>query len=380
MGSVAPGDTPIETITLADNGPSDADGVTVSDLFNADVASLGEESSSADAVFERSWRRRIPVDRCRRGRGFQCDVRLGGVGAVFARSRKRFRQPGVRGDESRGDRHQPGRLRHRLRCRDRVGLGRVLGVAIASYDGDGVGTATSESALAGTDITYQVTVSNATAVAQTDLVVPVSMPSAFTLDSGVVASTGHSATGDVLTWSIPSLGAGASDDPDLHRDDGRPGRHGVRHDHGVGDQRPEPSWPDRVGIGRRRSGVGSLGGGERQHGSVYAGARTPTRSRSPTTARPPRPMRRCPTRSVTGSVPSSRSARSAGRASRVSVDNAYAWTGITLPSGASATFELMGALPTTLVAGGAFTDLASASLPPGQASPAAPRPPSTRTR
>ena len=52
MGSVAPGDTPIETITLADNGPSDADGVTVSDQFNADVASLGEESSSADAVFE----------------------------------------------------------------------------------------------------------------------------------------------------------------------------------------------------------------------------------------------------------------------------------------------------------------------------------------
>ena len=88
-----------------------------------------------------------------------------------------------------------------------------IGVAIASYDGDGVGTATSESALAGTDVTYQVTVSNSTAVAQTDLVVPVSMPSAFTLDSGVVASDGTTAlTGDVLTWSIPSLAAGASDD------------------------------------------------------------------------------------------------------------------------------------------------------------------------
>ena len=59
-----------------------------------------------------------------------------------------------------------------------------LGVAIASYDGDAVTSTPSESALAGTDVTDQVTVSNTTSGTQTNLSVPINLPANFTLHSG----------------------------------------------------------------------------------------------------------------------------------------------------------------------------------------------------
>ena len=85
-------------------------------------------------------------------------------------------------------------------------------MAIASYNGDAVTSTPSESALAGTDVTDQVTVSNTTAGTQTNLSVPINLPPAFTLHSGTVTpSTGTTmVAGSVLTWTIPSLAAGAS--------------------------------------------------------------------------------------------------------------------------------------------------------------------------
>ena len=89
---------------------------------------------------------------------------------------------------------------------------RPLGVTIASYAGDAVTTTPSESAPAGSDVTYQVTVSNTGAAAQTNVSVPVDLPANFTLDaSTATASAGTTTTaGGVLTWSIPSLAGGAS--------------------------------------------------------------------------------------------------------------------------------------------------------------------------
>ena len=99
-----------------------------------------------------------------------------------------------------------------------------LGVAIASYAGDAT-TSLSESAFAGSDVTYQVTVSNAATGTQTNVVVPVDLPAAFTLGTATVIASAGSTTvsGTVVTWSIPSLAGGHIGHADLHRDDRRPG-------------------------------------------------------------------------------------------------------------------------------------------------------------
>jgi uncharacterized repeat protein (TIGR01451 family) len=87
-----------------------------------------------------------------------------------------------------------------------------LGVAIAAYPGDTVTTTPTESADAGNDLTYQVTVTNATSSAQSNVAVPVTLPANFTLHAGsITPSAGTTAVAaGVLTWSIPSLAAASS--------------------------------------------------------------------------------------------------------------------------------------------------------------------------
>src|ERR1700733_7177853 len=90
--------------------------------------------------------------------------------------------------------------------------GGALGVGVASYAGDSVGT-TTQAAQAGSDVTYQVTVANSAAQGQTNVSVLVTLPTTFTFDATTVttsAGTASDAAG-VLTWSIPSLGSGSSD-------------------------------------------------------------------------------------------------------------------------------------------------------------------------
>ena len=91
--------------------------------------------------------------------------------------------------------------------------GGALGVAVASYDGDSVTVTPSEAALAGTDVTYELTVSNTTDSAQSNVLVPVDLPASFTLQSGSVTpsvGTTELAAG-VLTWTVPSIAAGSSE-------------------------------------------------------------------------------------------------------------------------------------------------------------------------
>src|SRR5580704_8346321 len=77
-----------------------------------------------------------------------------------------------------------------------------LGLTMASYAGDTT-TTPSASALAGSDVTYQLAVSNAGSGTQTNVVVPVGLPAAFTLGTTTVnASAGSAAAaGNVLTWT-----------------------------------------------------------------------------------------------------------------------------------------------------------------------------------
>jgi uncharacterized repeat protein (TIGR01451 family) len=87
-----------------------------------------------------------------------------------------------------------------------------LGVSIASYAGDAVTTTTSAAIDAGADVTYQVTVSNGTSGAQSNVAVPVTLAPNFTLQNpSISSSAGTTAvSGGVLTWSLPTLAADAS--------------------------------------------------------------------------------------------------------------------------------------------------------------------------
>ena len=88
-----------------------------------------------------------------------------------------------------------------------------LGVAIASYDGDSVTATPSESALAGSDVTEELTLSNTTDGTESNVVVPVDLPANFTLQSGSVSPSAGATvlTAGILTWTVPSIAAGSSD-------------------------------------------------------------------------------------------------------------------------------------------------------------------------
>ncbi len=213
VGTVAPADAAIDTITVTDNGPSDADNVTVADVFNDDVASLGADGSSPDAIFndlgdgQFQW---SDVD-VSSGSSVTFDLEVAvpsplAAGSAFVNQASVATAPGEIDTN-------PVAYATDSDIVSGTGSGANLDLAVASYGGDSVGTTTSESALAGTDVTYQVTVANTSADTQTNVVVPVSLPPAFTLDASAVASDGTTSLGaGVLTWSIPSLAAGASDD------------------------------------------------------------------------------------------------------------------------------------------------------------------------
>src|SRR5580704_19744392 len=68
-----------------------------------------------------------------------------------------------------------------------------LGLSIASYAGDTT-TTPSASALAGSDVTYQLTVSNGGSGTQTNVVVPVGLPTSFTLGTTTVSVSAGSTT------------------------------------------------------------------------------------------------------------------------------------------------------------------------------------------
>jgi hypothetical protein len=86
-----------------------------------------------------------------------------------------------------------------------------LDVTVASYAGDAV-TTTSSAIDAGADVTYQVTVSNGTASAQTNVSVPVVLPSIFVLQNATISPNTGTTTvsGGVLIWSMSTLGATTS--------------------------------------------------------------------------------------------------------------------------------------------------------------------------
>ena len=242
-----------------------------------------------------------------------------------------------------------------------------LGLAIASYNGDGVTTTPSEAALAGTDVTYQVTVSNVTTSTQTNVSVPVTVATNFTLDSSVTTSDGTTTTAaGVVTWSIPSLGAGAS--ATLSYTETTDGPSAVESDttsaSATSDQSTTPSATSAVVevIPAADLTITVTDGVD----TIAPGA-ADTYTITLTNHGPSAVTNAAVDDTLDGGFTPLSATSSVGGTNLAELSpGQFEWTGVNLASGASATFTLMGMLSSTLASGSAFIDIAGVSLPPGQ--------------
>ena len=243
-----------------------------------------------------------------------------------------------------------------------------LGVAIASSNGDAVTSTPSESALSGTDATDQVTVSNTTAGTQTNLSVPINLPPAFTLHSGTVTpSTGKTTmvAGSVLTWTIPGL-AGCVGHAQLHRDH-RCRRAGVRYHLRLGDQRPGLHQGQHHVAAVEVITAADLTIGVTDGADTIAAGASDTYTITLTNNGPSPATNATVTGTFDAGFAAMSTIASIGGTTFTDLGGGqFQWTGINLASGASATFTLIGNVPSPLTAGSAFVGLATVSLPPDQ--------------
>ena len=244
----------------------------------------------------------------------------------------------------------------------------LLDVAIASYEGDAVTSTPSESALAGTDVTDQVTVSNSTSGAQSNVSVPIDLPAGFTLHSGSEAATAGSTTvaGGVITWTISELAAGASatlsytettDAPAVLESD-------TTSASATSDQSTTAS-PTSAAIEVVPAADLTIGVTDGTATIVSGAIDTYTIT---LTNNGPSPATDATVSDTFngGFAAMSTIASIAGTTFTDLGGGQFEWTGINLPSGASAMFILIGSVPSALTAGGAYVDLATVALPPGQ--------------
>ncbi|MGA2473538.1 MAG: putative Ig domain-containing protein, partial [Acidimicrobiales bacterium] len=248
--------------------------------------------------------------------------------------------------------------------------GGPLGVAIASYDGDSVTTTPSESALAGTDVTYEVTVSNTTASTQMDVAVPVDLPANFTLHSGSETPSAGATVlaAGFLTWTVPSIAAGASDTLSYTETTDTPGalESDATTASAASDQSTTPSTASvsasvevipaadlSISVS---DGVDSIAPGASDTYTITLTNNGPSPVTNATVAD-----------TLNGGFTALFAVSSIGGTAFVDLGaDQFEWTGINLASGATATFDLMGTVSSSLSAGSAFVNLASGSLPPGQ--------------
>ena len=242
-----------------------------------------------------------------------------------------------------------------------------LRVTVASYAGDAVSTTTSSAIDAGADVTYQVTVSNGTAGAQTNVSVPVALASNFTLQNTTISpSTGTTTvSGGVLTWSIPSLGANTSatlsytetaDAPVAMESD-------VTSASATSDQDTAASATATVEVIPAADISVSVTDGV---DTVQPGA-TDTYTVTVTNHGPAEAPAVTLTDTLSGGFTASFTVSSIGGTSFAQPGpNQFQWTGIDLPAGTSATFVLSGIVSSTVTPGATYVSLATVQLSPGE--------------
>ena len=367
VSSIAPGASDTYTITLTDDGPSAAANATVTDTFNGAFAGSSDVSSIGGTTFTDLGGGQFQWTGIDLASGASATLSIMGTvpsplapGSAFVSLATVALNPGqvdtnpvynaVDSDGVTGT----------------VSAGPV-GLVIASYNGDGVTTTPSEAALAGTDVTYQVTASDLTTATQTNVSVPVALPPNFTLDSSVTTSDGTATTAPgVVTWSIPSLGAGAS--ATLSYTETTDGPSAVE-----SDTTSASATSDQSATQSATSAAVEVIPAADLTITVSDGVDTVAPGAADTytitvTDHGPSAVTNA---AVTDTFNGGFTALSA-TSSLTGTDLAelgegqFEWTGVNLASGASASFTLMGMLSSSLAAGSAFVDIAGVSLPPGQ--------------
>ena len=244
-----------------------------------------------------------------------------------------------------------------------------LGLAIASFAGDSTITP-SLTAPAGSDLTFQVTVTNASASTQSDISVPVTVPSSFLFESATLnPSAGTTAvTGGVISWSIPSLAAGAAatitysettDAPAAFESDATTAS-------ATSDQSITPvTASSSVEVLPATDLSVTVTDGT----DIIAPGASDTYTITVTNNGPSETPDATVTQTFSGGFAATGEFDTVGATFTELGGSQFQWTAIDLPSGASATLELTGTVPSSLSGGSTFVSLADITPFPGAVDP-----------
>jgi uncharacterized repeat protein (TIGR01451 family) len=245
------------------------------------------------------------------------------------------------------------------------GANSSLGVTIAAYEGDSVGSASTGIIDAGSDVTYEVTATSPGKTRQTNVDVSVGLPSNFVFD---VASTPSAGTvtsgGGTLSWSIPKLTKGASatldytettDTPDVGMEaDGTTVSAGS-------DQSSAPTINSSVEVlPEANVSIGVSDGMQ----SVSPG-QTDTYTISLANAGPSEVPNATVTSILSGGFALAYATSSVSGTTFTNLGgDQFQWSAVDLPAGVSATLTLVGQISSTLGSGAAMVNVATVTLTP----------------
>ena len=365
--TVAPGASDTYTITLTNNGPSPATDATVTDTFDGPFAAVSDIASIGGTLFTDLGGGQFDWTGVDLASGASATFTLIGnapspltAGSAFVSLATISLPPEQVGTDASSNAIDSDVV-------SGAASSAPLGVAIASYDGDAVTSTPSESALAGTDVTDQVTVSNTTASTQTNVSVPVVLPANFTLhNASLTPSTGTTTVAaNVLTWTIPSLAAGDSATLSYTETTDAPAAL-------ESDTTSASATSDQVTTAATASAavevvpaadltIGVTDGTDTVAPGVFDTETITLTNNGPSPA-----TNATVVDTLNGGFTPLFAMSSIGASFGDLGPDQFAWSGFNLDSGASATFSITGSVSAGLTAGSAFVSLATASLPPGQ--------------
>jgi uncharacterized repeat protein (TIGR01451 family) len=245
------------------------------------------------------------------------------------------------------------------------GANASLGVTIAAYAGDSVGSTSIGTVNAGADVTYQVTVSNPLLRRQTNVDLTVNLPNNFVFDSASTPSAGTvTSSAGTLSWAIPKLPKGAAATLDYtataDRPDGNMEADGTTVVASSDQSNASNTYASLEVIPEANVGIAVTDGQQ----SVTPG-QADTYTITLTNAGPSEVPNATVTSSLTGGLGLVYASSSvSGTTFTILGSGQYQWSGVDVPVGVTATFTLAGQIPSTLGAGAAMVDVATVALTP----------------
>ena len=244
-------------------------------------------------------------------------------------------------------------------------LSPILGVTIAAYTGDSVGSASTGTINAGGDVTYQVTVSNLYIRKQTNVALIVSLPLNFAFDVLSTPSAGTVTTGvGTLSWTIPKLVKAASETLDYTETSDTPD--GSMEVDGTtvvagSDQTASIATYAAVAVVPEANISIAVSDGLQ----AVAPGQTDTYTIALANAGPSEVPDATVTSSLNGGFALSYGTSSVSGTTFTNVGgDQFQWSGVDLPAGVSATFTLVGQISSGLQPGSAMVNVAAVTMPP----------------